>query len=226
MYCPKRSALTAVLFLPLIFAILRSVKWGTWNKALLLQHYDFWGVLLMLTTCAASQWPFANISMFVSQLPKRDLSINFFAPPKENISSLGRFMLMIVLGGVILVFLGGFSIYLAPFPVPQWVYAVVIVFFVWAGVWFFVTQYNIHICMANQKSEKLSKVSEALVRVLERSINEPTPVNIDQYSNLQGFYDKLASLPEWPFNTQNVITLFTGIVLPIALSILSLIAQK
>ena len=223
MFNVRDSFKTAVLFAPLVVFACWSIKWASWHQDPILRWYDFVGVACMFSSAASSQWPFSNISIFMVRLPRKRLHINFYAHPRDTIMALGAFMLKIVLGGIFLTFLTGLMLYLSPCKTSEFVYCLLIAVFIWAIVWFFVTQYNVHECMVMQKRHKLWDVGRKLLEALEISVKEPTAKNLANQEAIGGIYERLNRLPEWPFNLQNVLTLFSSVVIPIALTVLKLL---
>ncbi|MBI3766504.1 MAG: hypothetical protein HY277_08400 [Ignavibacteriales bacterium] len=183
-------------------------------------------IICVMSMAAASQWPFANISIFVSRLARKNLSINFYAHHHDNLMSVGSFLMKIDLGGVLLTFLVGLNLYLAPTLIPMTVYIVLLIVFIWAIIWFFLTQYNVHLCMMNEKRDKLNTISKRMMVALEILLKEPDEVNMATFDRMKKTFDEVAVLPEWPFNTQNLVTLLTGIIVPITLTLLQLLMVK
>jgi hypothetical protein len=226
MYRVRSCVLTALVFLPLVVFGAWSVGWGAWHQDNMLKWFDIIGVVAMFTAASSSQWPFANISAFVVRLPKKNLVINFYSHPRDSILVVGSFMLQIVLGGITLTFLTGLMLFVSPCRVNSAAYFLLVAVFIWAVIWFFVTQYNVHECMVMKKCDKLAVISKKLTDSLELSLKEPSPKNVAELNAAKEVYDKVDALPEWPFNTQNVLTLLSSVIVPIVLAVLNLVFSK
>jgi len=224
MYDYKRCLATGLAFLPLVaYLVIEHVRWSYWIPDPMVGWFDRVWIILAMGAAASSQWPFANISLFISRLPRKRLAINFYAHREASIMVLGSFMMKIDLGGVFLTFLAGIGLYLAPIEVSRLVYVILLCVFVWAIIWFFLTQYNVHRCMVLEKREKLDPIATRLMEALETSLREPTEQNVKAYNAIREVYDKVELLPEWPFNLKNVLALISGVLLPIGLSIINLL---
>jgi len=225
MYDPSRSLATALGFLPLLLLLAWILNWNSWIASRPLRFYDTACQVLMALAMASSQWPFANISFFIARLPRKQLSINFYSHRKDGIMSLGSLLLRIDLGGLALTSFFAGILYLAPVRIPAVVLILLIGVFLWAGVWFFLTQLPIHKCMMNEKRARLKPVSERLMASMDQAVRNPSLETQASFDSLQRLYDEVRALPEWPFRTESVLTLASGIVVPIALSVLSLLAR-
>ena len=175
---------------------------------------------------SASQWPFANISVFATQLPEKELAINFYSHPKDNIMSFGSLLLRIVLGGLALTSLLALCLYSSPARISTFVNALFIAVYLWAGAWFFLTQYAIHKCMLDAKREKLKAIASRLTRVLENVGVDPSAENRRTFEDLHRLHGHLIALPEWPFRSQTVLTLVSGIVVPVAVTVINLLMKR
>ena len=226
MYNLKRSVVTALFAIPLVITVHQAIGWNAWLSDRYLYMYDSVWQILMLSASAGSQWPFANISFFVTRLPRKGLSINFYAHPKDSIMSLASLLLKIDLGGVLLTFLLATALFISPVRIPAPVYALLITVFLWAGAWFFLTQYTIHRCMLNEKRAKHKLVSERLMEVLRLVAASPNSENQKSFEDLKHVYDAVDALPEWPFRIQTVLTLTSGVLVPIAITIIDLIMKR
>jgi len=226
MYDPMRSTVTALLFIPLLIVVQQSIGWNSWIEDPLLRGYDTICQTLMLGAAAGSQWPFANISAFVMRLPTKGFSVNFYAHPKDSIMSLASLLLKIDLGGVMLTFLISIALFISPVSIPPLIYGLLISVFLWAGAWFFLTQYAIHESMQNEKRNRLRLVSERMMKIMDSVATNPNPANQREFEELKHVYDAIVDLPEWPFRTQTVLTLTSGVLVPVAITILDLLMKR
>lgn len=226
MYDPLRSAITAIAFLPLVLAVVRILNWNRWIPSSALRSFDTACQIAMALVMASSQWPFASISLFVSKLPEKKLSINFYAHRKDSVMSLGSLLLQIDLGGVTLTSLVALTLYVAPANVPIVVSTILIGTFLWAVIWFFLTQLSLHRSMMDEKRARIKPVSERLMASLDLAIAGRSPQAQDSFENLKKLHDELTSLPEWPFRTDTVLKLASGVLLPIILSLLNLAMRR
>jgi len=219
MYDPRLCVATSLAFLPLCtYLIIWHVRWSFWISDSLVGWYDRLWIILAMAAAASSQWPFANISLFIARLPEKKLTINFYAHRDASIMAFGSFMLKIDLGGVALTFLAGVGLYAAPTASSPLVYALLLIVFIWAIVWFFLTQYNVHRCMVLEKREMLDPIAARLMTSLVNSLENPTDENLKAHNVARDVYEKIELLPEWPFNLRNVLALVSGLILPITLS--------
>ena len=226
MYRVTPSLVTGLCFLPLVVLIHSHLDWNFWIPDQMLRYYDSISQVAMLCAAASSQWPFANISIFATQLPDKDLTINFYAHPKDSIMSFGSLLLRIVLGGLALTSMLALCVYSSPAHVPTFVYALFIAVYVWAGAWFFLTQRAIHKCMLDEKRENLKVIASRLMRVLKDVRIDPSAENRKTFEDLERLHRQLNTLPEWPFRSQTVLTLVTGIIVPVAVMVINLLMKR
>ena len=223
MYDPRNSAISGTVSIPLIAFIMWYIDFNSWQPNFLLRWFDTVTIGLMFSAMAASQWPFVNITLFVARLARKNLVINFYSHPADSIMCLGSFLLKIDLGGIFLVGLLALGIYLLPVSVPLWVYGLVLIVFVWAVIWFFLTQSSIHKYMMREKRQRLGIVSNRLTAALDSVINSPGEEERRSYELAKIIYGDIASWPEWPFRPQNVVTLFSGVLIPMVIIALNVI---
>lgn len=225
MYSPRNSAIVALAFFPIILLVMFYVDFNSWQTNRILYWYDTVAIALMFSAAGASQWPFASISDFMSKLSKKRLKINFYSHPREGIMAFGSFLLKIDLAGIFLVFLVGAAAYSFPLAVPIWLYGLILLIFVWAVIWFFLTQHSLHEAMVKQKLAKLSVVSRSLNQALEEFVKSPGEKTEKDYKSLKEVYDEVGAWPEWPFSQRNVATLLGGVGFPIAFNLLNLVQE-
>jgi hypothetical protein len=219
MYHKGLSVLTGLITIPVFILLFKVSGWNVWISDQVLRHYDSVSQILMISAATSSQWPFANISRFIMRLPRQKLLINFYAHPRDSIMSLGPLLMKIDLGGLLLTSSIAAALYVSPIHIPIALYLLLIGMSLWAGVWFFVTQFAIHECMLKEKRQDVKLVSEDLMEKLQLIRTRPNPTNQKAFLELKKLYDELQSLPEWPFRTSNVLTLASGVFVPILVMI-------
>ncbi len=226
MYNPTACLVTALFVIPLLITVTHLIGWNSWLQSRLLRRYDTVFQTILLSAAASSQWPFANISIFVSRLSRKSLQVNFYAHPRDSIMSFGPFLLKIALGGLILTTLLAVAAYSSPLHIPVSVHLMFIIVYLWAGYWFFSTQGAIHKCMVEQKRDNLKIVSERLMSLLRIVKEDPSPEKVRDFEQLKVLYEEFRKLPEWPFRTETVLTLATGIIVPITVTVIQLVASR
>jgi hypothetical protein len=226
MYRSRLSVITGLCFLPLLLGVVYVLDWNSWLQPPALRRYETLCQMLMMIAMAASQWPYANISTFIWRLPRKQLYINFYAHPRDSIMSVGSLLLKIDLGGLTLISIMAVALHEAPVHVPVFVTVLLISAYLWAGAWFFLTQYALHICMVDQKRQKLRVVSRRLMLLLDELTADATPDKHESFNAQKRLHAELDALPEWPFRTQTVITLASGVFIPLTLGLLNLAMRR
>ncbi len=98
--------------------------------------------------------------------------------------------------------------------------------FLWAGIWFFVTQLSLHRCMLDEKRSRMRVVSKQLMASLDRAIADPSHESKQSFENLKKLHEELSSLPEWPFRSDAVLKLASGVLVPILVGLLNLAMKR
>lgn len=218
--------MTSALFMPIIAYGLWITRWASWIDDPVLRYFDLCVTFLALTVAASSQWPFSQIALFIARLPKKPLKVNLLHHHDHNVMALGTFLMKIDLGGVLLVSLAAAGVLLAPARVPLPIYLLIVAVLLWAVIWFFATQHQIHLVMRREKRDRLSYLAPRLSELLDQITYESHRTRreaLEEYQALKEIYEQVVEMPEWPFKNRDVVRLVSGVFIPLALTLAELL---
>ena len=194
------------------------VWWGTYAGNLVVTIV----VSILAFLAGALVFVVIQLALTINRLPRLPLKMTIYQHPMTGISMVGTILQKVTLLG--LVYFGLVAVtafFLSPFSNNMgWVLPV------WFGVggtilflFFIIPQYSIHVAMANAKALRIRAFTDHLSKSLEQCIQSPTSETMENVKELFEIYNHLLQMPKWPFNTRNLISLITAIILPILLSI-------
>lgn len=103
----------------------------------------------------------------------------------------------------------------------------------WLGIgvvcifgFFLLPQIGIHNIMAREKQQRLLSFSNHLETSLERSLNDPTPENLQHLKELFELQGHLKNMNEWPFNVNTLWQLITALLIPITLALIEVFFNR
>ena len=91
---------------------------------------------------------------------------------------------------------------------------------------FIFPQLNVHKIMSKVKHRKLMNFSNYIEESLQAVTEDPSVGNIQRVRELFEIQRSLNGMGEWPFNTKLLLTLLTGIAIPIFVVLLQIICSK
>ena len=77
--------------------------------------------------------------------------------------------------------------------------------------------------MALEKRQQLISFSKHLEEALSKSMDDPTPENMQQLKEMFGLQTYLKNLNDWPFNITSLWQLISSLLIPLLLVILQII---
>lgn len=164
-----------------------------------------------------------GIGRMMHRLGKKEhIKVSVYHHPVTSVRAVGRLLTKISLV-VVALYIFGISSSLCSESVKELkIYVVILVFAVVVTCFFIFPQIKIHQIMARVKHERLSEHCSRVEKALEKVKENPSRGNIEEVRELFEVQRSLKGVGEWPFDTRLLLTVLTGVAVPLMVVLLQL----
>jgi hypothetical protein len=165
-----------------------------------------------------------RISMMVYRLGKiNEIKVSIYQHPVTSVRAIGKLMSRLAFT-ILIIYIFGTPYYIAcKQSIPMMF--INIFFGIFVLGFFIYPQMNVHKMMAKMKHKKLMKFSSYLEDSLQAVTEDPTVNNIQRVREMFEIQRSLNGMGEWPFNTKLLLTIITGIGIPILIVLIQIICS-
>ena len=166
-----------------------------------------------------------RISIMVYKLGKIDeMKVSIYQHPVTSIKAIGKLMSRLALT-ILIIYIFGMSYFFTYIPSTSILF--MNLFFGVLVLGFFIyPQINVHKIMSKMKHRKLMRFSAYLEESLQAVTEDPSGANIQRVREMFEIQRSLNGMGEWPFNTKLLLTIVTGIGIPILVVLIQIIWSK
>jgi hypothetical protein len=165
-----------------------------------------------------------RISIMVYKLGRIDeLKVSIYQHPVTSVRAIGKLMSRLALT-ILIIYIFGMSYYFGDNPGTLMLF--MNLFFGILVLGFFIyPQINVHKMMSKVKHKKLMRFSSYLEESLQAVTEDPSGVHIQRVRELFEIQRSLNGMGEWPFNTKLLLTIITGIGIPVLVVLIQIICS-
>lgn len=154
------------------------------------------------------------------------LDISIYQHPEASLLSIGRLLLQFALIAIAPYVFGFAGRYIGNWTWDCRVWIWYIFFAIGIILFFILPQIGIHRLMITKKRAEVSKLADRIKDVAEKAIEDPSQENISHLERLYALEKYVSGMKEWPFNIKALLTIITGLVLPVALMIIDHLLKR
>ena len=184
-------------------------------------------VILMITASmvgflgGALLFTMFKIAHMINDLGKIEkIKVSIYQHPATSVKAIGTLLTKISLSAVGLYIFGISSSIFAQATKEIEIYIAVVVFGAVVMCFFIFPQIKVHQIMARVKHERLRAFSTYVEKALDDVMQKPSEENLHGIRELFEVQSSLNGMGEWPFDTKLVITILSGIAIPLVVVLL------